>query len=264
MPVLRIPYGVHESPKHDEHFAHARDMVTPLVRETSQNSGDAWAEGELPVRMTFRFGRIEAERFGVYLEGLQPHLVAFPSLARLSQARTVRYLAIEDFETHGLRGPFDPRANTRTSDYVAFWHRYGISEKSQQSGGRHGLGKSRIVSASKLRMFFGITVRSNCKDRQQLLQGQICLNPLAPPPAPPRAGPAPKDRLLHYGKKPPFTSRAEARWAIIKPTCAAKFAAQNGTSLIAISAKVTARSGFSTSISTSRSSSGCNRLSTRP
>ena len=54
-------------------------------------------------------------------------------------------------------------------------HRYGTSEKSQESGGRHGLGKSRIVSASKLQMFFGVTVRSNCDQRQQLLQGQICL-----------------------------------------------------------------------------------------
>ncbi|WP_425158495.1 hypothetical protein [Candidatus Binatus sp.] len=124
--------------------------------------------------MIFRFGKIDGERFAPYVEGLEPHLAAFPNIARVLESKTVKYLAIEDFETHGLRGSFDPRADI-SSDYVAFWHRYGASGKSRQSGGRHGLGKSRIASASKLRMFFGATVRSDCKQRQLLLQGQIAL-----------------------------------------------------------------------------------------
>ena len=171
----RDPFGVHEAPKHDEHFAQLRDIATSLVRETEQNSGDAWDGGGSPVRMIYRFGRTEGDRFAPYVDGLRQHLAAdFPDMARLLEAKTVKYLAIEDFETHGLRGSFDPRADI-SSDYVAFWHRYGASDKSRQSGGRHGLGKSRIASASKLRMFFGATVRSNCEQRHLLLQGQISL-----------------------------------------------------------------------------------------
>ena len=90
--------------------------------------------------------------------------------------RTFSYLSIEDFGTHGLRGGYGLDDGVE-SGYVAFWRRYGELSKGEDAGGRHGLGKSTIASASKLRLFFGATVRSNDEQRHLLLQGQISLRP---------------------------------------------------------------------------------------
>jgi hypothetical protein len=172
----RDPRGVQTVPKDEEHFAAVSGVVTSLVRETSQNSGDAWAGGE-PVQMQFRFGKLDANRFADYVEGLYPHLEQFPDQrAVLEGNKTAPYLAIEDFGTTGLKGIYDFSSDS-ASGYVAFWRRYGESSKSQEAGGRHGQGKSTIASASKLRNFFGATVRSNDDARQLLLQGQITLKP---------------------------------------------------------------------------------------
>jgi hypothetical protein len=73
----RDPRGVQTAPKDEEHFAAVSGVVTSLVRETSQNSGDAWARAE-PVQMQFRFGRLDGTRFADYVDGLPPHLTNFP------------------------------------------------------------------------------------------------------------------------------------------------------------------------------------------
>lgn len=97
--------------------------------------------------------------------------------AVLEGARTVPYLVIEDFGTTGLTGSYDLSAEGAESNYVAFWRRYGESGKSEHQGGRHGLGKSTISTASKLRLFFGATVRTDDPACHLLLQGQISLRP---------------------------------------------------------------------------------------
>ena len=80
----RNPLGVHNVPKHDEHFSHIQGIVASLVRETTQNSGDASDTATTkPVRMRFRFGKLNAERFSQHLTGLEPHLACFPELAKL-------------------------------------------------------------------------------------------------------------------------------------------------------------------------------------
>jgi hypothetical protein len=172
----RDPAGVQIIPKDEEHFAAVSGIVTSLVRETTQNSGDAWA-GAVPTQMLFRFGKMDATRFAEYVAGLPPHLTHFPSQREaLASRKNVTYLAIEDFGTHGLRGGYGLDAGVESS-YVAFWRRYGESSKSDDAGGRHGLGKSTIASASNLRLFFGATVRSDDPQRHLLLQGQISLRP---------------------------------------------------------------------------------------
>lgn len=172
----RDPAGVQIIPKDEQHFAAVSGIVTSLVRETVQNSGDAWA-GTVPVRMHFRFGKLNADRFEKYVTDLPPHLSNFGvQCETLAAARTVQYLAIEDFGTHGLRGGYGLDAGVE-SGYVAFWRRYGESSKGADAGGRHGLGKSTISTASKLRLFFGATVRSDDPERHLLLQGQISLRP---------------------------------------------------------------------------------------
>jgi hypothetical protein len=55
----RDPRGVQTVPKNEEHFAAVSGVVTSLVRETAQNSGDA-PTGNEPVQMQFRFGKLLA------------------------------------------------------------------------------------------------------------------------------------------------------------------------------------------------------------
>jgi len=172
----RDPAGVQIIPKHEEHFAAVSGIATSLIRETTQNSGDAWA-GPSPVQMRFRFGKLTADRFADYVTGLAPHVANFPALRDALQSKgNIPYLAIEDFGTHGLCGDYGLDAGAESS-YVAFWRRYGESLKGEDAGGRHGLGKSTIYGASKLRLFYGATVRSTDPQRHLLLQGQISLRP---------------------------------------------------------------------------------------
>ena len=173
----RDPRGVRENPKHDEHFAHIQGIVDSLIRETTQNSGDAVQNVQSSVvRMTFRFGKVSSDTFERYVGDLAPHLECFAELSDiLRKSKMVRYLAIEDFETHGLRGSFDPESSVEESSYIAFWHRYGESGKSAGQGGRHGLGKSTISSSSEIRLFFGATVPSDSDPKTVLLQGQASL-----------------------------------------------------------------------------------------
>ena len=153
--------GVQTSPKNEEYFAAVSGIVASLIRETTQNSGDAPAGNE-PVQMVFRFGKLDANRFADYVEGLTEHFEQFPDQrALLAGNRMVPYLVVEDFATTGLKGSYDLDADAADSNYVAFWRRYGESSKRDEQGGRHGIGKSTISSASKLRLFFGATVRSD-------------------------------------------------------------------------------------------------------
>jgi hypothetical protein len=173
----RNPRAVLTFPKNEEHFAAVSGVVTSLVREITQNSGDAWAGNE-PVQVQFRFGKLDANRFADHIEGLPAHLQDFSDLrAVLEGTKTVPYLGIEDFGTTGLTGSYDLSTDGSDSNYVAFWRRYGESSKSEEYGGRHGLGKSTISTASKLRLFFGATVRIADPDCHLLLQGQISLKP---------------------------------------------------------------------------------------
>ena len=169
--------GVQTVPKNEEHFAAVSGVVTSLIREMTQNSGDA-PPGNEPVQMVFRLGKLDANRFADYVEGLPEHFEQYPDQrALLAGNRMVPYLVIEDFGTTGLEGLYGLDADAADSNYVAFWRRYGESSKTDEHGGRHGLGKSTIASASKLRLFFGVTVRSNDPARHLLLQGQISLKP---------------------------------------------------------------------------------------
>src|SRR5206468_8431532 len=81
-----------------------------------------------------------------------------------------RFLVVEDFGTHGLRG--NPETK-EPSDFYFFWHVVGRSGKSDAKAGRWGLGKTVFPNSSQIPSFFGYTVRSD--DHRHLLLGQTCL-----------------------------------------------------------------------------------------
>lgn len=169
-------WSVASNPKHDEFFVDEnRDVAQSLVREVSQNSGDAARKGVDTVRLKFRFGSVARDDFhNRYLPGLRAHLEACDTTAAetLDASGPVPFLAIEDFGTTGLLGTYDSDEDD-DSGFIRFWKRYGDSGKAGTSGGRHGVGKSTIAAGSHLRFVFGVTRRSD--DGKKLLYGQAAL-----------------------------------------------------------------------------------------
>lgn len=176
------PWHVSSAPKHEEFFSSDnRSIAHSLVREATQNSGDAAEPKDAPVELRFRFFEVESQQFkDEYLHGLVEHLKAVayltpvlePAIAQLDGDK-VRVLLIEDFGTCGLTGPYDnPRAK---GNFNSFWRRFGQSEKGNEKGGRHGVGKSTVASASAIKTVFGMTVRHD--DGKRLLYGQATLRP---------------------------------------------------------------------------------------
>lgn len=176
----RSPYSVVTVPKNDEFFASdKRDISQSLVREVSQNSGDAFADPAKPVLLSFDFGYADRDAFAKNcLVGLRDHLDACSGSGIagqiLDESGPVRFLRIEDFDTTGLTGDYGG-GYVEKSNFINFWRRYGESSKGGVSGGRHGIGKSTISSASQLRFFFGATLRAD--DGKLLLYGQSTLRP---------------------------------------------------------------------------------------
>ncbi len=88
------------------------------------------------------------------------------------------FLVIEDFGTTGLKG--DPRPSVLPGEgdgFFYFFHAEGKSGKGGTDGGRWGLGKYVFPMSSRIRTFFGVTVRSTGEKGGPgpLLMGQAVL-----------------------------------------------------------------------------------------
>lgn len=167
----------HVEPTHREHLAPG-GAVEPLVREAIQNSLDVTIEGQ-PTKVGFTLGDADAANVRSYFEALWPHLEAITrSLPEgLPQpGDAVRFLAIEDYNTTGLEGDAAVR-NEANSDgsknhFFRFWHRVGPASEFKRRGS-WGVGKVVFSNASRIRTFFGLTLRSG--DSSPLLMGEAGL-----------------------------------------------------------------------------------------
>lgn len=152
-------------------------LVATIVREPHQNSLDAGQPGSgQPVRTKFSFHEAkdsDAQYFSELFSSLRPHLAASDLDLDDLDFRRPRILVIEDFGTTGLSGKFDN--STDMSPFNDFWRRIGTSHKGGASGGRWGLGKLVFSSASRIRTFFGLTIRQEDSARTPLLMGQSVL-----------------------------------------------------------------------------------------
>ena len=145
-----------------------------LIREAHQNSLDARVKGEngpVRTRITLFQPSGKEEYFETLFSGLVPHLEASDIDLSNIDFRKPTFLVIEDFGTTGLTGKWDAWDTTPFTD---FWRREGRSHKSGTSNGRWGLGKLVFSSASKIRTFFGLTIRHDDPD-QPLLMGEAVL-----------------------------------------------------------------------------------------
>lgn len=152
-------------------------LVSTIVREPHQNSLDAkQPRSDQPVRTRFRFhdGRgLDAQYFLDLFKALKPHLAASDVDLDAVDFGKPRILVIEDFGTTGLVGEFNN--SNDPSPFNDFWRRIGTSHKGGASGGRWGLGKLVFSSASRIRTFFGLTIRQEDSVPAPLLMGQSVL-----------------------------------------------------------------------------------------
>lgn len=153
-------------------------LVATLVREPHQNSLDAKSAGNTGAVKT-RIRIVEPregtrEFFHSIFSGLETHLRASEIEIAGIDFGMPRLLLIEDFGTTGLHGRYDDPDDE--GSFNDFWRRIGRSHKSGTYSGRWGLGKLVFSSVSRIRTFFGLTIRDNDTSRQQLLMGQTVLS----------------------------------------------------------------------------------------
>lgn len=152
------------------------DIPSSLVRETIQNSLDARQETPVRVRFTFISRKISEDCH--FYKGLMEHLRACNLQdGGVSENERIQLLVAEDFNTIGLTGNIrrDQISGKVISNYYNFWWREGIAQKYGRHGGRWGLGKITFHIASKLRSFWGLTIRHD--DNKALLLGKSLLKP---------------------------------------------------------------------------------------
>ena len=161
-------------------------MVVSLVRESIQNSLDAKdtdVEGPVNIRI-FISGQEHAlsreqtslfltdtawQHFNVRDNGLDS--------IRPSRNESCHFIVIEDFGTKGLNGnilEWSKPENTQNHFYH-FFRAEGESDKglTKASRGKHGVGKIVFPMTSRLKTFFGLTVRK--EDNKKYLVGQCVL-----------------------------------------------------------------------------------------
>lgn len=149
-------------------------LADALVREVIQNSSDA-GEGAEPVKVRFAIKTLDAyevELLESNFGSLKPHFAACDMSPGSGTDEPVRVLSIEDFNTTGLTGSFE---ELDRDNFDNFWRSVGKSEKSGGKGGRWGLGKLVYSSSSRVKVFFGMTVRKD-EDAPSLMGQAVLAN----------------------------------------------------------------------------------------
>lgn len=168
-----IKPGIPERNPHEGEFFRITDPSSSLIREFVQNSLDARTNETDKVRVVISYGMEDKRNLRIFFNGLESHLSA-------EEIRTsgiidkipdsISYIVLEDFGTTGLDGSIEWASY---SNFSKFWHGEGTSFKKGKRGGRWGLGKTTFHLVSKIRSFWGLTVRHD--DRKELLMGKSLL-----------------------------------------------------------------------------------------
>jgi len=163
-----IEPGTPERNPREAEFFKLTSPAEAVVREFIQNSLDARAGDSISIR--FHLGSADQAKLKDCLKDIIQRLRAcqfqFPE-----SPTSVPYLTIEDFGTTGLDGAVEPDAGN--GNFYNFWWREGISQKTGRKAGRWGLGKTTFHIVSKIRTFWGLTVRAG--EGKDLLMGKVLL-----------------------------------------------------------------------------------------
>ncbi len=169
----------YDDPTEDEFFRDG-SLTRALVRESIQNALDAELDPGVPVCVRFRLGSSDRTDLPSWLfDELADHLRASDGADEPSEA-ACPWLLVEDFNTVGLTGdPYvdDPKWSATPQEknhYFYFWRNTGRTNKTSDERGSWGIGKAVYQSASRIRCFYGLTVRST--DGAALLRGKSVLD----------------------------------------------------------------------------------------
>jgi hypothetical protein len=151
------------------------DIYESIAREVIQNSLDARLSFDVPVRVVFRFDRVErksipamdelcevCQRCRKFFWPRNPEKDFFNRAVVLTERESVDVLTISDFNTKGVEGGDYDR--TRDRGWYSLVRCIGSSAKEAGEGGSYGLGKSAPFAASDLRtvLYSTMTVKKSC------------------------------------------------------------------------------------------------------
>lgn len=168
-----LSVGDPERDPHEVEFFNLTGISEVFVREFIQNSLDAKCDYCSIIRITFeKTSKEKAERF---FRNLENHLMATNFYPSELERDEVPFITIEDFGTSGLDGATGEGGERPDgkNNFYNFWWYEGKSEKTGKERGRWGLGKTTFHVASKIRSFWGLTVRKD--DNRKLLMGKALL-----------------------------------------------------------------------------------------
>lgn len=167
-----IEKGFPERDPKESEFFKLTSPAEAVVREFIQNALDAKQNQEIVrVKISFCSRDINSDTINSFLDNtLKEHLNACKFLVDENYPQSVPFLILEDFGTTGLDGSTEP--GDGSGNFYNFWWREGISEKMGQRGGRWGLGKTTFHIVSKIKTFWGLTVRN---DGKAFLMGKALL-----------------------------------------------------------------------------------------
>lgn len=140
--------------------------ASSLVREAIQNSLDAKAHPDEPVRVRFQIGiQRDPTLIDRIFSGLEPHTEEVFGSDRGKIRQNCRYLVYEDFNTEGLKGDTTITSVPSGSDqkdhsYTFFVHYEGKGSKTEGSRGKWGVGKVVFPMISATNSFFAYSVRA--------------------------------------------------------------------------------------------------------
>ena len=169
----KLSIGDPERDPHEAEFFNLTGISEVIVREFIQNSLDAKCDPCSIIRITFEStSKTKAEKF---FDSIENHLMETNFYPSELTKDDVPFITIEDFGTTGLDGKTgeDGDFPGGKNNFYNFWWWEGKSGKTGKERGRWGLGKTTFHVASKIRSFWGLTVRRD--DNRKLLMGKALL-----------------------------------------------------------------------------------------
>lgn len=178
------PNTKNRNPGWDEYFTSNTNTVESLVRESIQNSLDAWLDKDkedgdssrrpAEVRIYYSGGAaaLSEVNYQEYFSEALPHYLA-PECETVKPEGPCPFIVIEDYNTTGLTGSLSAKDN---QPYFKFFKGENLSNKSAKDLGKWGIGKVVFPISSRIRSFFVFSVRSDITtDNSSILVGQYLL-----------------------------------------------------------------------------------------
>lgn len=144
-----------------------------LIREAIQNSLDARPNKDKPLKVRIFLGKLtKTDSAKRWLDGAWVHYESDHKLEnKPNPTDPISYLVFEDFGTTGLQGEVTQAYDVENAKnpFFYFFRAEGRSGKGDGDGGRWGVGKHVFADISRLKTFWGLTVRED--DNKKLLMG---------------------------------------------------------------------------------------------